>query len=102
MDCVDVADELHAETTDDNTPATACAKEVVMSVSESPSDDDEEIACVDSGNSDNDNGLLTGNSMPLIRFKPSEEDYTSLLAVKQNVVLQEIPRERKVNCFCCC
>ena len=41
LDCVDVADELHDEATDDNTPATACAEEVVMLLSKSPSDDDE-------------------------------------------------------------
>ena len=41
LDCVDVADELHDADTDDNTPATACVEEVVMSLSESPSDDDE-------------------------------------------------------------
>ena len=50
---------------------------------------------VDSGNSDNDNGLLTGNSMFLIRFKPGEEVCTSLLTIKQNVELKEISRGRK-------
>ena len=77
-----------------------------MSVAESPRDDDEAPPenisrtrlNVDSGNSDNDNGLLTGNSMPLTRFKPSEDVYISLLTVKPNIVLKEIPRGRKANC----